>query len=79
MLSFYLNGFAERTAFKFISIKGIELITGTAAVVLMVLQERGYDGDIREPLINTRRTGASVGNHFVDVAQAKLLQELEVD
>lgn len=40
MLSFCLNGLSERTAYRFISIKGIELIRGMAAIVLMVLQER---------------------------------------
>jgi len=49
VLSFCLNGLSERTAFRFLSIKGIELIRGMAAIVLMVLQERergghGYQG-----------------------------------
>lgn len=39
MLSFCLNGPSERTAYRFISIIGIELIRRMAAIVLMVLQE----------------------------------------
>lgn len=53
MLSFCLNGLAERTVFKFISIKGIELLRGTASVVLMVLQEREAGGWISGALGQT--------------------------
>lgn len=53
MLSFCLNGLAERTVFKFISIKGIDLFRGTASVVLMVLQERKAGGWISGALGQT--------------------------
>lgn len=53
MLSFRLNGLGERTVFKFISIKGIELLRGTVAVVLMVLQDREAGGWISGALGQT--------------------------